>query len=238
MTWIINARTDKGCERTKNEDGFFVNGIRCPNVGECSIKTSIQSSVIAVVIDGVGGCLNGDIATDVCISQIDQFFIPRNETEVISLIDNLNNKVCEVKKRFDTACTIAGICITEGAGYWFNVGDSRVYEINHGYLNQLSIDDTASGILGEESKNKEPLIQYLGSPKIIPHVGKINTKLTHLICTDGLTDMIEIDDMEDIISSISTEGICNILVDFAKEKGGKDNITLMVLDPKEAYNGK
>lgn len=231
MKWDIKVITDRGSVRETNEDGFYINGVKCPNVEFCRLDTRLEGKYLCVLIDGVGGCAHGEVATKLAIEKIDNLAVPETEDEILVFLNELNKEICDAAEKVETACTIAGMCSIEDRCYWFNTGDSRVYEISHGYLNQLSTDDTASGISGDLAEEKEPLLQYLGKRNIIPHIGTARSNSKYLICTDGLTDMITLDEIEDIIASANEDDLKESLLNAAKQAGGKDNITIAVVSP-------
>lgn len=239
MIFKIYAGTDAGCKRTRNEDGILINNMGCYNSDFCFFNTCIKPPILAFVADGVGGSENGCIATQICITEAMKADIPSDDTELIGMIDAINKNVCEAKQIVDTACTIAGLLITEDTMYCFNIGDSKVFSFSHGFLNQLSIDDTFSGLSGEITADKEPLIQYIGKQTIMPHIDETNSMDGFLICTDGLTDMLSLDEIEAIVESSSDEQeLLKELLRKAKINGGEDNVSAIIIKPlKEINNG-
>lgn len=240
MKYEICAITDVGCKRQNNEDGFYINNIGCYNTSECFVYEKIEAPLITFVTDGVGGTEFGEAATKVCIQTAQADDIPYDDEELIVLLDKMNNNVVNLRKSCDSACTIAGIVLGEDSSHFFNLGDSRIYALEQGFLNQLSTDDTVSGLSGEISNAKEPLMQYLGKNNVLPHINQINHLSTYLICTDGLTDMLSLDEIETLFADeTDIKVLTTTLVDKAKEKGGFDNITLIIIKPikEECKNG-
>ena len=231
MKWELKLVTDIGNVRETNEDGFYVSGMRCANIDHCSVDVELRDGFLCAVVDGVGGCAHGEVATQLAIDKLDTLAIPSSEETIVETLDELNRAVCEAAEKIETACTIAGMCALDDKCFWFNIGDRRVYEISHGYLNQLSTDDTASGLSGDLAEGKEPLLQYLGKKGVIPHVGTARDTSTYLLCTDGLTDMVSLDDIEDIIASSERTELEENLINAAKEAGGNDNVTLLIIRP-------
>lgn len=233
MKFEICLITDKGLIRNNNEDGFFINDMGCAKTDECLIHTKKDAPLFTFVADGVGGSQMGELATELCIQTALNSPIPTDDTELVGLIEKMNIAVCTARNQNDTACTIAGMLLGEDSIHWFNIGDSRVYSVKNGYLNQLSTDDTISGISGEYSDKKEPLVQYLGKSSLMPHIEEIEPAPFFIICTDGLTDMVSLDRMEEIIKekqdSVRILGIS--LLNEAKSKGGLDNISLIIIKP-------
>ena len=240
MKYEICVITDVGCKRQNNEDGFYINNMGCYNTSECFVYEKIEAPIIAFVTDGVGGTQAGEEATRVCIQTAQTENIPYDDDELIVLLDKMNKNVTNLRKSSDTACTIAGIVLGEDSSYFFNLGDSRIYALEQGFLNQLSTDDTVSGLSGEVSNGKEPLMQYLGKDNVLPHIRQINHLSTYLICTDGLTDLLSLDEIESKFSELDDIKIlASSLVAKAKENGGFDNITLIIARPikEECNNG-
>lgn len=240
MKYEICAITDVGCKRQNNEDGFYINNIGCYNTSECFVYEKIEAPLIAFVTDGVGGTEVGEESTKVCIQTAQAEDIPYDDEELIVLLDKMNKNVVNLRKSCDSACTIAGIVLGEDSSHFFNLGDSRIYALEQGFLNQLSTDDTVSGLSGEISNAKEPLMQYFGKNNVLPHINQINHLATYLICTDGLTDMLSLDEIETLFADeTDIKVLTTTLVDKAKEKGGFDNITLIIIKPikEECKNG-
>lgn len=232
MKFEICAATDIGCIRENNEDGFFCNNRCCYNTNECFHYEKAEAPVLVFVADGVGGSRAGEEATRVCVETAYSEPMPYDDNDLIGLIDKMNQEVCELKKSVDTACTLAGILLGEDSIYWFNLGDSRVYSLTQGFLNQLSVDDTLSGLSGDLAEGKEPLIQYVGKSGALPHMKELTGISTYLICTDGLTDLVSLDEIELLFEEESDiQKLANKLVARAKQNGGNDNITLMIIRP-------
>ena len=143
--------------------------------------------------------------------------------------------------------TIALVVISNEFVRAYNIGDSRIYKFQDGILLQLSEDHTVAeqkrkmGLLTDEQakhdKSRHVLTRYLGifedemvlTPDIItPFKTSKGVKL--LLCSDGLTDMLEDKYIEKIMQTFNEpEKIVNTLVDKALENGGKDNITCIVI---------
>ncbi len=111
---------------------------------------------------------------------------------------------------------------------WFNVGDSRLYRYHRGRLAQLSVDDTPpgrrSGVITQSLGGGEP------PPKIAPHVGqeRLLDPSRFLLCSDGLTDMLDDKDIEDCLALADPEAVVN-LFERAMRAGGVDNISIVLV---------
>ena len=124
-----------------------------------------------------------------------------------------------------------------------HIGDSRAYLLHRGELVQLTRDDTVGAKLVEDGTHQpsDPLVhelrglllQALGSRE-----GECNPQLSEylladddqlLLCTDGLTDMVDDVDIELVLNSaISAKSACRSLIDLALKNGGRDNVTAIV----------
>lgn len=244
MKYEICAITDVGCVRKNNEDGFYINNMGCYKTSECFIYEKIEEPLIAFVADGVGGSKSGEEATELCIQISQKADIPYDDNEIIELIDKMNKDVVALRKTVDCACTIAGVVLGEDSSYIYNLGDSRIYALEQGYLNQLSTDDTVSGLSGnnlsENNDIKEPLMQYIGKETVLPHIKQVSNQTQFLVCTDGLTDMVSLDEIEKVFAQQENiKTIACLLLDKAKEKGGLDNITIIIIKPvkEDSNNG-
>jgi serine/threonine protein phosphatase PrpC len=149
-----------------------------------------------------------------------------------------------------------------------SVGDSRIYLLRYGNLMQLTVDHTwvqeavEKGILHAEDARKHPNVhvirRYLGSSK----TPEADTRLrlaknesdtqarSHqglhllpgdllLLCTDGLTDVVEDAEIEPVVRGLDIQPAAQALVDLACTRKGKDNITVvLMLVPWEAVSAK
>ena len=117
--------------------------------------------------------------------------------------------------------------------YILNAGDSPIFKFSKDKLLKISKDHTASGFSG-----KAPLTKFLGTPEsggLNPYIARGPYKVgdMYLLCTDGVTDMIEKETLEKMIKDLlkakkSMEEICGSIIELAKENGGMDNATVIL----------
>ena len=118
--------------------------------------------------------------------------------------------------------------------YLCNIGDSKIFRFSKGTLQQLSFDH----VCPSESQEKPPLSQNLGIPEsetvISPYIATADYQVgdLYLICSDGLTDMVTLSEIEDLFIS-EKEHAAEPLLRLALENGGRDNITLILLHVKK-----
>jgi PPM family protein phosphatase len=124
--------------------------------------------------------------------------------------------------------TVAGLLVGASHATWFNVGDSRIYRLRDGRLEQLSIDDVPPGV------RSGTITQSLGGGyshvPIAPHVGIEDLALPSrwLLCSDGLSDMLGSAEIERAMAA-SDEDALRALFTQAMEAGGADNISIIVV---------
>jgi len=141
-------------------------------------------------------------------------------------------------------CTTMTAAVTHGDDLIIgHIGDSRAYLLHDGKLAQLTRDHTLAGRLVDSGthKPKDPLVlelrglllQALGSregecnPDVSDYLLEDKDQL--LLCTDGLTDMVDDVDIELILNSASSaKSACRNLIDLALKNGGRDNVTVIV----------
>jgi len=126
--------------------------------------------------------------------------------------------------------------------YVLQVGDSRCYVYQDGVLRQVTKDQTVAqgladeGVLKPEQVKSSPLKHVLasaiGASAAVPEVSRVNIAKRGsviLVCTDGLTKHVSDDEIAQRLSAMeSSEQVCHELLELALERGGSDNITLVV----------
>ena len=165
--------------------------------------------------------------------------------------------------------TIATAMIVDDRLYIVFVGDSRIYLFRSGAIRQISIDHTwvqeaiNHGILTPEEARNHPnahvLHRHLGGdrdPLPDPRLRLAEDESDEdsqsnqgmslaahdqiLLCSDGLTDLVEDEEILEVISSHSPDEAARALVDMARSRGGHDNITMVIVeipDPEAAESG-
>ncbi len=244
----VYAISDIGIEREENQDGFYVDGI--VSVGERHREVYYESNanyIHIAVCDGVGSTEYARYSVQKSLQFIRENHFVFTEYDVDKYIHDLNRfvyKSAHMDKKEDCATTIVGLVIREGIAFSYNIGDSVLYTINNGYLEKHSIDDAGMAALafgtrfGEiDNDNKPPLFQSIGTKEDIDlvHVKKLINENAYLLSTDGVFDMLGIDEVEKTIGeSNSLQEISQMLIKKANSNGGYDNSTVvLVMDERE-----
>ncbi|SKB32673.1 protein phosphatase 2C domain-containing protein [Daejeonella lutea] len=237
--------TDTGKVRGNNEDTFIVQSSRG---GEY---------ILASAIDGVGGYSGGEIAAALARESIIEYFEnPGGDltTMMIQALVNANEKIykekIEVKEHDSMACvlTLAVVDIKNNQFHYIHVGDTRLYLLRDGSLVKLTKDQSFVGFLEDSGRLTEEAAMTHPKRNEINKALGFNTGLENdhdyfetgsspflpgdmiLLCSDGLTDMVNKKDITDILTSDSSlEDMAHQLIDAANAKGGKDNITAVLV---------
>ena len=230
----IDALCHKGLVRDNNEDALSVGGfILRDNVTNITVDTPEEGSFYLLVSDGMGGHDDGEEASAFTLNEIKKKFNDkkigvetfeddlRNCTHAISL--ELNRMAAEKGQQLPMGCTLTG-------RVWLvNAGDSRTYRFRNGMLRQLTIDETERGITGDPNADKF-LLNCIGAGQegrltIIDMEGKFLEDDIILICSDGLTDMVTDEQLEEALAEGTTAAD---LYRLACEGGGVDNVSVIL----------
>jgi serine/threonine protein phosphatase PrpC len=242
--------TDIGKQRDNNEDTFIAQ------------KADDGNFIIACVIDGVGGYVGGEVAADIardCILQQLSYIAGDIVPLLVNTITIANQRIydrkLEAKQLENMACvlTLAVIDIQNNLFYYAHVGDTRLYLLRDNSLIKISKDHSFvgfledSGRLSEEAAMDHPkrneINKALGfNPQIAHDPDFVETGQspflpgdTLLVCSDGLTDMVDKNLIKAILTgsgSIQDKG--EKLIDAANSKGGKDNVTVVLVQNDKA----
>ena len=238
----IYSATDVGQKRKMNQDYVFATADPVGNLPN-----------LFVVADGMGGHNAGDYASSHAVTSMveeirqDADF---NPVKVIRhAIECVNTEILtqaqQDEKLRGMGTTIVAATIVGHYAYVANVGDSRLYLINDERIIQITKDHSLveemvrMGEISEEDARNHPdknvITRALGATKDVA-VDFFDVHLEPgdrlLLCSDGLTNMVLDEDIEDIIVSeelLETAG--KRLVEAANENGGKDNIGIVLVEP-------
>lgn len=230
---------DIGKCREINQDNFVCNKIYQDDELEkliYPIRGNISSDKgdIIGVFDGLGGEQCGEIASLLASKYASTIQISNKPIDdLLTFCKNANERICTYADEHGISSmgTTAAILEFSKKGVFLcNIGDSKIFRFSNGRLKQISEDHISIAAYGR----KPPLSQNLGIPPselvIDPYIaqGKYLSKDIYLICSDGLTDMISNERIQEVLNTIPFEEVTPILLKEALEKGGKDNITIIV----------
>ena len=239
----LAALSDIGKVRADNQDSFMAMRNR-------------DGLVFLCVADGMGGHKAGDVASRVTVRELKSYFSMWENTnffkstkEISDMISQINDNVyrlsCE-NPEYEGMGTTLTLCVTNGeSAHVYHVGDSRTYVINKdGDIRRITKDhslvqymvDTGQITAAEARKhpNRNVITRCIGTEDDVK-VDFFKFELlpgdTVMLCTDGLTDGLTDSELAYIIhGSENADDACRKLVDAANERGGRDNITVVLME--------
>lgn len=233
--------SDIGLSRANNED----------------VWAELPDIRLYVLADGMGGHQAGEVAAKEAVLElcdiVDALFTqtPKPSTEKVSQVlkqafVDANHWVRSLAQQHPELAgmgsTLCCFCVLKQALVYAHVGDSRIYRFR-GVLTQLTEDHSlrqellSTGELDKEEAAAFPfknvITRAIGtSSQIEPHVATTSVQLgdIYFLCSDGLTDYVSDDEIEAILKKNSSIKEASIeLVETAKNGGGNDNITILMV---------
>ncbi|MEY8459830.1 Stp1/IreP family PP2C-type Ser/Thr phosphatase [Eggerthellaceae bacterium 24-137] len=227
----FGSRTDVGCVRDHNEDSLTV------------------APPLYVVCDGMGGHAAGEVASEIAVDVIAQRAPEHADAAALGqAVEEANLAVIKAARegvgRAGMGCTCTAAILEKERLVIAQVGDSRAYLLHQGKLQQLTRDHSLvadlieAGQITEAEARVHPqrsvITRALGSdPRTQPDLFEINVEAGDrlLLCSDGLSTMLEDDQIEKVLKSATDPQRCAAqLVNEANGLGGYDNVTVIVVD--------
>lgn len=238
----IASKTDIGLVRNSNQDSYAA--------GELSDGTAW-----AVVCDGMGGANGGNIASANAVKIISEYIsssyhegMGSNSIKTLleSSIYGANIRLFDMSRTIESlsgmGTTVVAAIISQGVAHIAHAGDSRAYIIRDNKLSQITKDHSIvqsmidkGQLTPDEAKNhpnKNLITRALGvNEEIVVEYNEIGIGEGEsiLICTDGLTNFLDDENIESKIAECSFDEYPQVLINAANEAGGGDNITIVVL---------
>lgn len=256
------GKTDVGRYRATNEDCLFVD----PELR------------LILLLDGMGGHKAGEVASQLAMETISKFYKKhiadrKSESELFENYDpsftyeaNLLRQAAYTANRVvierslereeyvGMGSTLIGMIISDYTVSMINVGDSRMYLIRNGTIEQISKDHTLAedqverGIMSREEANESQLRHILSSVIGVDSRMRIHTDELAvlpgdvlLLCTDGLTAVVSDQEiLEEVLKGETGVELLDRLINLANERGGPDNTTVavtVICEGTEEQNG-
>lgn len=209
-----------------------------------------------ITADGMGGHKAGDVASDQAVKRFCHYITQAPKPDSSQYVDLLVSAATKINQELYTLAqtnpdemygmgtTFVACVIENGRADFVHVGDSRAYAVAQGRIQQLTSDHTyaeemfrAGEITAEEAKvhpKRHHLTRVLGFDPQVELDGFSRTLegvTSILLCTDGLTNMLDDSALMEIVNREDSPDIrTQALVDGANENGGKDNISVVLID--------
>jgi serine/threonine protein phosphatase PrpC len=234
----VAAFTHRGRVRPQNEDTIVVGDwLSPPDMAEPRIfRTLLLEPLVCAVADGMGGHRAGEVASRQAAEQLSVAGgLLTSVQDVVQALGRINEALYEAMAQEPAyagmGTTIVGL-VLGACAIRFNIGDSRLYSFDAGGLSQLSIDDTPPG--PRSGLITQTLGGVLPPAPVRPHVGEEPLPLPRrfLLCSDGLTDMLDEDDIADCLALGDADAVAQ-LFDLTMRAGGADNVSIVVVSIDE-----
>jgi protein phosphatase len=242
MRFSCAARTDVGVVRSGNEDSYLMSSERG----------------LFVVADGMGGHAAGEVASEMAARIIAEEFRPARGmsdeelmSQLVAAIRAANESIFHRtlsehdKRGMGTTATVLNLLPRR---YLIGqVGDSRAYLLRGGVLTQLTKDHSYvqeqvdAGRLTPEEARVHPYANVItrcvgSSSDVVPdiYVGTLDVGDLLLLASDGLTGMLDDEDVREIMTSgLNLEDMVDALIVAANHRGGLDNVTTILVRIEE-----
>ncbi|GMA28532.1 PP2C family protein-serine/threonine phosphatase [Arenivirga flava] len=233
----VGALTDTGVQRTNNEDAF------------------LAESPVFIVADGMGGYEAGEVASAAVVDAFRRHAsgpVMPSLQQVRDAVIAANADVAAIAAGHarGAGSTLTGIVLVEhdGAPHWLvlNIGDSRVYRHHGSDLDQVTVDHSLGQELIEQGAlRREDLPTFAQRNVITRAIGAADSTADSwllpvingermLVCSDGLTGEVADEGIRMTLTmSGRPESAAQALVERAKANGGRDNITVVIVDVLE-----
>lgn len=244
--YVVSSRTDIGLLRQYNEDSLYVCGL--------DLNTTSHGLLVGVA-DGMGGHNGGDVASQLAVKTLNSYYEKEASDcstadlleRLIHVVEEANSAIYNVSSENEGLCgmgtTLTSVCMKNSEALIAHVGDSRAYLYRDNVLTQLTDDHSLvaqavrEGILTPEQAAKHPqrniITRALGTKDTVEVdslIIKVQKDDLLLLSSDGLHGFVDDPEISDILSSQydSLDDVTDDLIKGALEKGGPDNVTVVL----------
>ncbi len=233
---LVASVSDRGTERESNEDA-------------CGIYAETPTSVLAVVADGVSGYEGGEIASRTAVDVMLRAFrespvswgpLKRVHRAAQQANIEIHDRALVVTELRGMSTTITAMVVSDGVLYGVHVGDSRLYLIRDGKIEQKTKDHTVAAERSRMGLSMRPkghpdrstLTRSLGV-ELIAQIDRITFPLVKgdvlILCTDGLHNVVEDDELRDLVAAKEPAAACGAVVKAANARRTGDNLTIAMM---------
>jgi serine/threonine protein phosphatase PrpC len=248
--------TDPGRVRENNEDTLLM--AQLAQVSRTAppahaIQFEAGYPVLLAVSDGMGGAAAGEIASALVVEALKRSMASAGgnwDDATRTAVEQANREVWQAAQqpgRRGMGATLTAVCVHGAEAHVVEVGDSRAYLIRSGAIRQITHDQSFvqvlldAGVIQPQEAEQHPmrnvLLQAMGLHSTIKaSVARLDLRRGDrlLLCSDGLSNKLSADEMLAVVQLCSSlEAICEGLVATANERGGEDNITVIVIRVEE-----
>ena len=238
MPLVYSYNSNRG-RKEKNDDAV-------------SVSKNKQGALIAIVCDGVGSHSNAAYSSNYIVTTLEKEW----QDLTFANFNNMKNWLCDRIEKFNTelftkskdknekmGTTIVSVAIFDGQVVVYNIGDSSAYGLTRdNEMNVLTVEDSfvgalisAGAITEEEAKNhpeRHVLTQAIATKENIDlhtFIDDVNNYDYLLLCSDGLTNMVENEEIQNIVRNNELTFAVDDLIDKCVKRGGVDNISVAII---------
>ncbi|KYK44852.1 serine/threonine protein phosphatase [Bradyrhizobium liaoningense] len=228
----VGSVTHAGRVRTRNEDS-------------CLVRTDVGLWAVA---DGMGGHEAGDLASRIVVQSLDTIGLPDSAADLLAQCEerlfHANRQILSLSKERQGATvgtTAAVLLVRDGYYACIWAGDSRVYLVTRGSINQVSHDHSeleeliAGGAVSREDVKDWPsnaitrAVGVADDPEFEVVTGPAEPEDVFVICSDGLTKHVQDDEILQHAITRHAQAACDDMLALALDRGGLDNVTIVVV---------
>lgn len=238
------SRTDVGMRRAANQDSLTVR--LCTEKDEWE-----QCGHLFAVADGMGGHSVGDLASRISVENLplayfkqDAESIPqRLKAAIVAANRAINDKARENPEFADMGTTCSTLALSQHGAFVGHVGDSRVYRVRNGTIDQLSFDHSLQWEMVRQGKATIENVDMLHPRNVITRClgpdQNVNIDIErpfhvqagdrYVICSDGLTGHLSDNEIGAIAESMPPSEAARLMINLANCRGGADNVTVVAI---------
>lgn len=244
-TCLAHAKeTDVGMRRSNNQDSHRVQLA-------ADVPTYLERGHLFVVADGMGAHAAGEYASKIAVEHIPHIYHKhRDRSPPEALVQAVIEANSEIHRRGEAnsefhnmGTTVSALLLLPQGAVVAHVGDSRVYRVRGGKIEQLTFDHSLvwemrhGHLLGEQLEvggiiPSNVITRSLGPKDHVqvdmegPHPLELGD--TFLLCSDGLSGQVPDDEIGPIVATLPPQEAARTLIDLANIRGGPDNITVVI----------
>jgi Serine/threonine protein phosphatase len=212
----------------------------------------VDQGLLVVVCDGIGGKKAGDVASNLAVDAVFNYFSNSAENDYLKKIEQaLNFANQSIRENAKSNSAFSGMATTAEVlfiksdyAYWGHVGDSRIYFLGSDGLYCITKDHSLvqklvdEGYITKEQAEKHPqrnvIMRAVGDENELEiDVDKLklnyNNSWKFLVCTDGVSSVLSENDLSGILYNNSINKIADKIIDLVEFKGAPDNFSFVII---------